>query len=142
MDIIENNFEVLPGVKYSLNLFKNKYKLAITSSGSRKRINWMLNRLDVFNYFEIIVTASDVKLGKPNPEPYLITVKKLGLKSEECLVIEDAINGIKSAKSAGCKCVAIENKYTPEQDLSEADLVLESLEDVNIKIINSISKRC
>ncbi len=135
-----NKIELLPGIVYSLDLFKDQYKLALTSSGTKEYIEYFLNKFDLKKYFCQIISGDDVVYGKPDPEPYLKTVKRLNLKPDECLVIEDAENGVVSAKSAGCFCIAIENKYTPKQDLSRADLILESLEDIKIEIINSVAK--
>ncbi|NQV00183.1 MAG: HAD family phosphatase [Parcubacteria group bacterium] len=141
INILQEKVEVLPGAKYSLELFRNKYKMALTSSGNKVRVNLILDQMNIKDYFEVIISGNDVKLGKPNPEPYLKTTEKLGLKPSECLVIEDAENGVKSAKSAGCRCIAIENKNTPKQDLSKADLVLESLEDINFRVVDSMDSK-
>lgn len=137
----QEKIELLPGVKKSLDLFKHKYKLALTSSGTKEYIEFILNKFKLKKYFSLIISGDDVKLGKPNPEPYLKTVEKLRLKPLECLVIEDAENGVISAKLAGCRCIAIENKYTPKQDLSKADLVLESLEEINLGVVDSMDSK-
>lgn len=93
---------------------------------------------DMDDFFNVVISGDDVVKGKPEPEIYLLCCKKLGFKPEECLVLEDSEKGIISAKSAGCKCIAVKNKNTLEENTSMADLVIDSLDEINIKRINSI----
>ena len=84
-------------------------------------------------YFDVMVTADIVKKLKPSPEIYRKCVEKLGLKSEDCIVLEDSVSGVKAAKEAGLFCVAFKSRYSQHQDLSAADKVVSSLlEVVNI----------
>ncbi|UCG95233.1 MAG: HAD family phosphatase [archaeon] len=137
--IVREKLQPMPGAMESLELFrKNGLKTAITSSGSKEYIQTVLDKFYLRKYFDVVVTGDDVKKGKPDPEPYMVTCQKLGLKPEECLVLEDAERGVASAKNAGCKCVAIQNPRTPSQDFSQADLVLDSLEDINMQILKSL----
>lgn len=74
--------------------------------------------------FDAIVTADDVQRTKPDPEPYLKALEKLGLRPEECLVVENAPLGIQSAKAAGLRVVAVTSTNPPEA-LKDADVVIE-----------------
>ncbi len=75
---------------------------------------------------EIFITAELVAKGKPNPDPYLLGAQRLGLKPEECVVVEDAPAGVLSGLAAGCKVIAVNAPdYTP--GLDKVDLVLKSL---------------
>lgn len=80
---------------------------------------------------EIFITAEQVARGKPNPDPYLLGAEKLGLKPEECVVVEDAPAGILSGLAAGCKVIAV-NAPADTPKLEQVDLVLSSLADVQI----------
>ncbi len=82
---------------------------------------------------ERMVTADQVSRGKPNPEPYLAGAKLLGLKPEDCLVIEDTASGSKSGHAAGCKVLATLFSHSLES-LSAADWVVQSLEDVAVSV--------
>jgi mannitol-1-/sugar-/sorbitol-6-phosphatase len=88
-----------------------KSKWAIVTSGS---LMIARPRLKACNFAEpeIFVTAESVKHGKPHPEPYQIAVERLGLKAKDCLVFEDADNGVRSALNAGCKVVVIGENCT------------------------------
>ena len=75
---------------------------------------------------EVFITAELVARGKPNPDPYLLGAEKLGLKPEECVVVEDAPAGILSGLAAGCKVIAV-NAPDDTPKLDQVDLVLKSL---------------
>jgi len=139
MDLVRSELKPLNGLINCLNfLHEANYTLAIATSGVKQYVNFVLNSLELFTYFKVIVTAEDVIYGKPDPEIYVTASKKLNLKPSECLVIEDATNGIIAAKKADCKCVAVRNSNTLLQDLSYADLVIDSLNKLNSEIINSL----
>jgi sugar-phosphatase len=80
---------------------------------------------------KVLVTADDVANGKPHPEPYLKGAERLGLKPEECLVIEDAPAGIRSAHAAGMKVIGLASTY-PAAKLYEADAVVEKLNQLRV----------
>ena len=129
----------MPDLLQSLKLFKkNKFKIALASSGTKKYINVVLAKFKIADYFDVIVSGDDIKRGKPDPEIFSVAVKKLGLKPEETLVLEDATNGIEAAKSAGCKCIAVINKMTPPQNYSKADLVINSLEEIDMGLVKKV----
>jgi HAD superfamily hydrolase (TIGR01509 family) len=139
LQIVRDKLEAMPGLIQSINLFKSKnLKIALASSGERRYIDLVLDKFNIRNYYDVIVSGDSVKKGKPDPETYLVACEKLGYKPEDCVVLEDAKNGIESAKSAGCKCIAIINLNTPVQDHSKADLILNSLLDVSMDKINSL----
>lgn len=141
LKLVQDKLTPTAGLISSLEFFKNKrMKIAIASSGTKEYIHLVLNKYDISQYFNIIVSGDNVKVGKPNPETYIVAAKKLGFKPKECLVLEDATVGIKSAKSAGCICIAVKNPKTPPQDYSEADLVINSLEEIDENIINSLKQ--
>jgi beta-phosphoglucomutase family hydrolase len=136
LKIVKKELQVMPGLIYSLKLMKdNNYKLAVASSGAKKYIELVLEKFDIKHYFDVIITGDDVIKGKPNPETYLIACKKLNLKPSECLVLEDATKGIRSAKAAECSCIAVKNPNIPEQSYPEADLVLESLNKLTLDVV-------
>lgn len=139
VEIVKEKLELMPGAMESLKLFKSiGLKTTITSSGSNEYIQTVLDKFSLREYFDVVITGDDVKKGKPDPEPYLAACEKLGMKPEECLVLEDAEKGVRSAKAAGCKCIGIDNPDTPPQNLSKADLTLNSLGEITLEIVNSL----
>jgi mannitol-1-/sugar-/sorbitol-6-phosphatase len=81
---------------------------------------------------KVLVCADDVSRGKPDPEPYLMGAKLLGMKPAECLVIEDAPAGIRAAHAGGMKAVGITSTY-PASELLEADAVVQELAQIKVK---------
>lgn len=100
----------------------------------------ILKRFNLLKFFITVIGGEDVQLGKPNPEGFIKAVEKLDVKPEECLVLEDATRGIEAAKAAGCFCFAVKNPNIYGQDFSEADKVLNSLNDLNKELISGILK--
>ena len=85
---------------------------------------------------KIMVTAEDVVNGKPHPEPYLKGAKLLGVKPEQCLVIEDAPAGIRSARAGGMKVIGFASTYRKEQ-LAEADAVIQGFDQLLVVVDGS-----
>jgi len=102
----------------------------VVTSGTRLLASARL-RLGGLPVPKILVTAEDVANGKPHPEPYLRAAKLLGVKAEECLVIEDAPAGIRSARAGGMKVIALASTY-PASKLGEADAVARKLNRIQI----------
>ncbi|CAB1275372.1 HAD family hydrolase [Candidatus Nitrosacidococcus tergens] len=110
-------------------LKENKIKLAIATSGVLTNINFMFDHLPIRQYFEEVVYSADIKKGKPDPEIYLLTAQRLGVKSQYCLVFEDSIAGIASGQAAGMKVVALTTTNTREE-LAKADYIVENFMDL------------
>jgi len=138
-ELIQEKLTPLPGFKPLLNqLHKSGYKIALASNRYEKHIHMILDNLEVTNYFDVIVGPNDERRYKPHPDIYLHTAKELGIKPDTCLVLEDSEPGIISAKAAGMFVIAIPNEFTAQQDLSKADIILDSLDKVNIELIESL----
>ena len=126
------NLKALPGaISLLKKLKKKKIKLALASSGSKLNVQFILNKLKIKKYFDVIINGEQVKKGKPNPEIFLNAAKKLKVKPKDCVVIEDAVNGVKAAKNAGMFTIAVATTFT-KQELKDADLVLDSLKGLKI----------
>jgi beta-phosphoglucomutase-like phosphatase (HAD superfamily) len=82
------------------------------------------------DYFDVVITAEDVKKGKPDPEVFTTAAQRLSVKPSECIVFEDAVNGVKAAKNAQMKCIALHSERT-DGLLSEADIIIESYEGLD-----------
>jgi HAD superfamily hydrolase (TIGR01509 family) len=122
-----------PGIVDYLNAAPGMgLKLGLASSSKRQWIQDHLNRLGLQDRFECICVAEDVEKVKPAPDLYALAMRKLGLKPEESIAFEDSPNGILAAKTAHMYCVAIPNAFTRLLDLSKADIILDSLADMDI----------
>lgn len=128
----EKKLDLMPFAKEAVEFFKNnhKLKLGLCSGGNLAEIMLKLKNNNFDQYFDIITGGDQVKIGKPNPDIYLLCAEKLGVAPEECLAIEDTMYGLKAAKDAGMTCYAVPNQYSKNQDFSRADKILNSLNDL------------
>ena len=128
----ECEIKLIDGVKELIeDLHENGVKLAIASSSPLNVIEAIAKKFKIEEYFEVFVTGDYVKKSKPEPDIFLLASEKLGVGAEECAVIEDSNNGVRAAKKAGMKCVGFNSDVDGRQDISMADLVINSFKEVN-----------
>ena len=122
---------LVPHVKDVLEKFKNEGKhLSLASSSGRKLIDIFTQQTNIAHYFEVIMSGDDVQYSKPNPEIFLKVAQRYGLPATQFTVIEDSTNGVKAAKSANMQCVGFQNPLSGGQDLSQADLLIHSMQEL------------
>lgn len=116
-------------------------KCAIGSSGCRENVEMIIEGLGIADLIDGSISGSDVTHGKPHPEIFTKAHELLGLKAEECVVVEDAVNGIVAGVRAGCKCLAVTTTATAEE-LTEAgaSLCVEDYSTVTIEQLNELLK--
>ena len=132
---------LFPGIVDFVKAARMRYPLAIASGGRRAQIQAALAGTTIECDFEVIVAAEDCPVGKPDPAIYLMTWNRLNagrashrIAPPECLVIEDSLAGIRSAKAAGMRVLAVATTY-PLDNLHEADCVFRSLEGVTLETV-------
>jgi len=113
------------------------FRLGLASSSNRPIIDTVLDAAGIALLFEAVVSSEEVARGKPAPDVYLETARRLGVEPERCVAIEDSANGIRSAHAAGMRVIAIPNRrYPPQADaLALAAVTLGSLEDLTHTVI-------
>jgi HAD superfamily hydrolase (TIGR01509 family) len=128
-ELVSGNVDALPGVRYLVEDAKAAgLKQAIVSSTPRANIDLILGELKFEGFFTAIVGEEDAAKGKPDPEGFLVAMSRLGMQANECVVIEDAPEGITAGKAAGARTIGVATTR-PAQRLTEADLVVGSLDD-------------
>ena len=124
-----NSFALYPGVEDLVKtISQNGIKTAIVTAGRRARVEISAG-IEFISLFDGVVTAEMYERGKPNPDPFLQAANLIGCKPEDCLVIENAPLGIKSAKAAGMFCIAIPSTVGKEM-LYEADEIIDKIGDL------------
>jgi HAD superfamily hydrolase (TIGR01509 family) len=131
------SLDPIPGVKKLLAALQGlSVRLALASSSSRRVVDLVLSRAGLSSFFETTVCGQDVSNGKPHPEIFLKAAQRLDISPTDCLVIEDSPRGIAGAASAGMRTVGFRNPNSGVQDLSRADLLIDSFSETeNEKII-------
>ena len=132
-DAVYQELAVYPYAAETIKALHNAgVTLALVSSSAREKLLISLDAAKIpAECFDLILSGSDVTKKKPDPEPYLKAAEKLGKDPKDCLVIEDALNGIKAAKAAGMQCGAVTTSF-PEDALLDAgaDMILKGLDDI------------
>ena len=112
--IEKKGIEAKPGASELLRYLKdNGYRVALATATAPDRAEKYLKAHDLYKYFDVVVSASMVSIGKPAPDIYLKAAELLGLSPQSCLALEDSPNGIKSASSAGCVTVMVPDLDKP-----------------------------
>lgn len=136
----KSNLQAIPRVSDLIhNLLEQNIKIAVASSASHHRIQTILEIIKLSDKFEVIISADHIKNSKPHPEIYLTAAKTLNVAPKDCIAIEDAKNGVKSAKAAEMKVIGFKDSTHNTQDLSEADLVIKSFADLNLSMLKKFS---
>ncbi|MBD3387561.1 MAG: HAD-IA family hydrolase [Candidatus Altiarchaeales archaeon] len=138
-DLIRGRLDPLPGVLDLIGKLKDdRVKVAVVSSSPLDRVNASLEEVGLLLEFELILSGDCCEKGKPDPEPFLLAAEQLGVEPGECVVIEDAEAGIRAGKAAGMKVLAVRSPNTHGQDLGLADLVVDSLEEVDGEVLERL----
>ena len=143
-DAIRNHVAIFPGVKNLITSVAASLPLAVASGALRQEIETILAGAGLLIYFKAIVSAKDVERGKPEPEIFLKALAALNAQGTgtniapgDCLVIEDSKEGIRGARNAGMKCLAVTNSH-PAELLKDADAIVNSLEEVRMPFLQKI----
>jgi beta-phosphoglucomutase len=145
-DAIRNHVAIFPGVKSLVADLAQTLPLAVASGALRNEIETILTTAGLINHFKAIVSAEDVDRGKPEPDIFLKALAALNklngkpIDAGDCVVIEDSKEGIKGARRAGMKCLAVTNSY-PAELLSDANAVVKTLEAVTLNFLESLCKQ-
>lgn len=112
-----------------------KYPMAVASSSTPEIIDLILNKTDLKKYFQVIVSAQETGKSKPEPDVFLLAAEKLGIKPDNCLVVEDSENGIKAAIAAGMTCVAYQSPDADPRKQKEADAVIRNYSQLGMMLL-------
>ncbi len=133
LEVYRNKCNLIDGFLDLIKKLKIKnYKIALASSSLNEWINIVLERFKLRPFFDVVVSAEDINApGKPAPDIYLFTAKKLDIPPEECIVIEDSKHGVCAAKAARMTVIGFRNGFNEKQDLSVSDIELKGFTPIN-----------
>lgn len=137
---IENAITLYPQTIPMLEEVHKDYKLAVATSSDKKYLQRFLKRFSLEKYFFAYSTISDVHYGKPAPDIFLKAAKRLQVQAEQCVVVEDSINGVIAAKRAGMKVIAVLSTTKKELFVGEAkpNLFVKNIGEINKKLISKL----
>ncbi len=143
-ELARTDGKVIEGVRELLGLLAaEKTRMAICSGALRAEIELILEDANLRGFFEVIVSAEEVKRGKPHPDGFLLALKRLNangvtpIAAKRCVVIEDSHWGLQAARAAGMQTVAVTNTYEAEQ-LAGADKIVTRLDTLTMKDLEQL----
>lgn len=140
-ELVRRDLALMPGALELLTELKaNGLPRALATSASRVSMDLVFGAFDLSPYFDATVALEDVAQQKPHPEAFLKAAELLNVSPDQCIVIEDAPKGLVAAKSAGMRCVIVPTDFSRSEDLSAADLVVDSLEEVTAVRLGELIK--
>jgi len=129
---------LIPGAVEAVERLAARFPLGLASSSNRELIDTALEVSGLAPFFSATVSSEEVAHGKPAPDVYLETARRLGVDASSCCAVEDSHGGIRSAKSAGMRVVAIPNPTYPPDDetLALADVTVRSLDELTVDVVS------
>jgi beta-phosphoglucomutase len=133
LDLVPSHLEAFPGAHdLVFACRKAGLRIAVASSADKIKIVANLEKIGLpLEFWDAVVVGEEVTYKKPAPDIFLSAAKKLNTQPEECVVVEDAINGIQAAKAAGMRCIAVAQTF-PAERLKEADIVRDKISQVQL----------
>jgi HAD superfamily hydrolase (TIGR01509 family) len=137
--IYRERLPLIPGALEAVVALAERWPLGLASSSNRELIDFVLEVSSLDRYFRATVSSEEVRRGKPAPDVYLEAARRLEAAPERCAAVEDSEAGIRSAKAAGMRVIAIPNPHFPPdaEALEAADVVLESVAEVTPEAVES-----
>jgi len=121
-----SELKIFDGMPECLDILKKRFRLAVVSGADRNIVHNIIDKLFP-DTFDVIITGEDITKGKPAPDPFLKALEMLDIGKDECVVVENAVMGVESAKRAGLYCVAVP-AYIDEARLGSADMIVKNHE--------------
>jgi len=136
-EVYRKRLPLIDGAREAVERLAARWPLGLASSSNREVIDLVLDLSGLARYFRVTVSSEEVPRGKPAPDVYLEAARSLGVPPERCAAVEDSHNGIRSAKAAGMRVIAIPNQHYPpgEEALALADVTLGSLAELTPSIV-------
>jgi HAD superfamily hydrolase (TIGR01509 family) len=132
--LMETSLAAMPGVYELLDeLDAARVPYGVATSATRQYADFVLVRLEIQQQFQFVLTAEDIKHGKPAPDVYLLAAQRFGIRPPQMMVLEDSANGCRAGVAAGAFTVAVPNHHTRSHDFSGARFVADTLADPRIR---------
>jgi HAD superfamily hydrolase (TIGR01509 family) len=121
---------VFPGLVPLLEKLHGRFRLALATGSERVVVQTVMSLQNLQRFFPLVVTAAEVEHGKPAPDIFLLTARKLSVAPEDCWVIEDSKPGVMAGRAAGMRVIAITNTH-PAEELGQAHHIVQNYEEID-----------
>jgi HAD superfamily hydrolase (TIGR01509 family) len=120
----------IPGIEQMLEQLSKTHRMAIVTTSTRAHFELIHRNRRLAQYMDFVLTREDYVASKPDPEPYLLALKKFGAGAADCLVVEDSQRGLQAAIAAGIDCAVVYNEFTAGHDFSGARHRVHSIDEL------------
>ncbi len=135
---IDEDVCLMPGVSEVLDRLGNEFPLGLATSSHRMYADRILQKFEIAERFKATACGSEVERLKPSPDVLLLAAERMDVDPKVCVAIDDAPKGIKGAKNAGMRAIAVPTKDTQFGDFDEADIVLPGLDEITVELVRMI----
>ena len=134
---------LVPGAVEAVRRVSQRWPLGLASSSPSRLIERALDAAELTDSFAVVISTEEVGVGKPSPDVYLEVVRRLGVRPERCAAVEDSTNGLRAARTAGLRVIAVPTRsYPPDPaELARADAVIGSLDDLTNRVVDPTGAR-
>ena len=139
LDTYREHLPLIDGAVDAVQRLAARYPLGLASSSNRPLIDAVLLVAGLTPFFAATVSSEEVPRGKPSPDVYLEAARRLGVDAQQCAAVEDSHGGIRSAKAAGMRVIAIPNPSYPPDDeaLAQADVTIRALDELTPELVDA-----
>lgn len=139
-DLLRNGVPVLDGVADALGRLRGKVTMGIVTSCLKPHFDIIHEGTGLLTYFDFVLAREDYQKSKPDPEPFLTAVTQNGLRTEECIIVEDSARGLAAAKAAGIRCIVVPNRLTQNSNFSGAYRVVKNVQEAADIVLDLIER--
>jgi HAD superfamily hydrolase (TIGR01509 family) len=128
----------MPGAAAALARLHPHCTFAVATNSNRDDVAFVLDHFDLRRFFTAVVVRDDYARAKPEPDAFLTAATRLGLAATECVVVEDSYRGVVAVHRAGAQAIAVPNAFTRNNDFALAAVVLHSLDELSVSLIERV----
>lgn len=136
---LKEDLQPMPGLFSVIDALYGKVKLSVATGAQKEFMDIIVDTLNLRTKFDVLQASDDIRQGKPDPEIYLVTCRKLRVEPKDSVVLEDSLNGVIAGYRAGCYVIAVPSEYTKNHDLSLADYKAKDLFEAGRHILQILN---
>jgi HAD superfamily hydrolase (TIGR01509 family) len=136
--LLREEATLMTGARAALERLSAAFPVALATNSNQADTSFILDRFDLGRYFTAVVTREQYGAPKPAPDAFRTAAARLRLPPQRCVVIEDAYKGVVAATDAGCICIAFPHDYTTGNDFSRARVVIDSLDEATVGLVEQL----
>jgi HAD superfamily hydrolase (TIGR01509 family) len=125
--LLRTSVRPMPWARTVLRVLSSRFRMAVVTSSYREHVRLIDRKVGFLRHMELVVADGDFAASKPDPEPYSVAIRRLGLRASQCVAVEDSERGLIAARAAGLRCIVVPNALTQGGDFGGAWRVLQSL---------------